>query len=243
MSLRIIALCIFISSTVSGQPTMQKSANPFLFIDSVFKKGNYIVEILDLEFPKDIQDIVLRFQKNTAENKKWFEDFFSKNYKPGEGLPYHENFGITKDEYQKVKNIANTPPIVVVKGTTSIQINRVLGALSFKATEKSVQFFESLKIDIKNKNLIFLNDTIPFFNEINAGRPTPFGQWHGFSWKKEVANFGENDDIKMDSLVSKIIEINIGKLETKNKILFRLKYKEVDKRVVKANFDISCYLN
>ncbi|MFZ1858455.1 MAG: hypothetical protein WAU29_13925, partial [Chitinophagaceae bacterium] len=71
----------------------------------------------------------------------------------------------------------------------------------------------------------------------------PFGEWHGYSWKKESSNLSDNDDLKVDKLVSKIIEINIGRVKQNNKILFRLKYKDVDKRKVNANVDIACYLN
>jgi hypothetical protein len=53
---------------------------------------------------------MLRFQQSTVEKKEWFEEYYSKNYKKGEGLPYHENLGITKEEYQKIKDIEKMPP-------------------------------------------------------------------------------------------------------------------------------------
>ena len=69
--------------------------------------------------------------------------------------------------------------------------------------------------------MIFNQDTLPYHNEINAPGTTPFGEWHGYSWKKETANFGKNDDFKVDKLVAKIIEISFGRIKQSNKTLFR----------------------
>ena len=243
MTSRLFFLFITISQIACAQTLQQKDNQPYLFIDSLFTKENFTVEILDFEYPKDIQEIVLRFQNSMAEKKEWIEEYFSKNYKPGEGLPYHENFGITKEEYHKIKDLQNAPPKVIVKSTALIKVNRTSNILSFEAIEDEARFFESLQVDLKNNTLIFLNDTIPFSKEINTLAPNSFGKWHGYSWKKEISNLGDKDDLKMDSLVSKIVEINFGKLQVTNKILFRLKYKEINKGVVKANFDVACYLN
>ena len=51
------------------------------------------------------------------------------------------------------------------------------------------------------------------------------------------------DDLKIDSLITKIVEINFGRIQTNNKILLILKYKEVNKGEIKVNFDMACYLN
>lgn len=91
--------------------------------------------------------------------------------------------------------------------------------------------------------MIFNNDTIPYHNEINASNTTPFGEWHGYSWKKEISNLGDNEELKIDKLVSKIIEVNIGRVKQSNKILFLLKYKDVNMGHVNANVDIACYLD
>lgn len=216
---------------------------PLNSLDKIIAKDKYTVEFLDFLYPQDVQDFVLRVQKAMAEKKEWSEEYFSKNYKAGEGLPYHENFGVTKKEHQKIKDLDKTPLKVVVKSTSTININRIKDILLFTADEEKSKLFELLEIDLKNEFMIFNNDTIPYHNEINAPITTPFGEWHGYSWEKEISNLGENDDLKVDQLVSKIIEINIGRVKQNNKILFQLKYKDVDKGQVNANVDIACYLD
>jgi len=243
MIFRTLLFLTIVSQIACGQTALPAKSKPFAFIDSITIKDSATVEFLDFVFPQDIQEILLRFQKSMAENKEWSEEFFSKNYKTGEGLPYHEKFGITKEEYQKIKDIDKTPPTVVVKSTASIRKNRTSNILSFRAVENDTKFFELLKVDFKNELLIFNNDTIPFHTEINTPSTTPFGEWHGYSWKKEVSNLGDNDDLKVEKLVSKIIEINFGRVALNNKILFRLKYKDINKGQINANIDVACYLN
>jgi hypothetical protein len=241
MTFRILIFLLTISHLVHGQTEVRPRSNAFAFIDSIIVKDNFTVEFLDFVFPQDVQDILLRVQKTMAEKKEWSEEYFSKNYKAGEGLPYHENFGVTKEEYQKIKDLDKIPLSIVVKSTSTINRKRTTDNLSFSADDESGQFFELLEIDFKNELLIFNNDTIPYHNEINAPSTTPFGEWHGYSWKKEISNLGDNDDLKIDKLVSKIIEVNIGRVKQNNKVLFRLKYKDVNMGQVNANVDIACY--
>jgi hypothetical protein len=227
-----------------GQDTRQPNkSKPFAFIESLLSKDNYTIEFLDFEYPKDMQEIMFRFQQSTVDKKEWFEEYYSKNYKQGEGLPYHENLGITKEEYQKIKDIEKMPPAIVVKNTAFVKANRSSNVFSFKTSENNIKFLETLKIDFRNEALVFMNDTIPFSSEINTPVTTPFGEWHGYSWKKEISSQGENDVIRFDSLVATIIEIDLGKIKKNNKTLLRLKYNKIDKGSVKASLDWSCYLN
>jgi hypothetical protein len=194
MIYKIIIWLTIIFQVTSGQVNNESDPKPFSFVASLFSKDNYTAEFLDFEFPKDVQEILIKFQKSVTEKKEWFQDYFSRNYKAGEGLPYDENFGITKDEYQKIKDLEKAPPNIVVKSKSLIKVVRSPGGLSFKADDNATKFIEALKIDFKNEILTFMNDTIPFSTEINAAASTPFGQWHGYSWKKENSNLGEKDE-------------------------------------------------
>ena len=142
MARNILLFLIIISQAACGQPNPKTYSKPFAFADSILKKDNYTVELLDFEYPKDIQEILLKFQKNMIEKKQWYEQYFSKYYKAGEGLPYDENFGITKDEYQKIKDMQKTPPSVVVKSKSEIKTNRNSDIISFKAIDQNASFFE-----------------------------------------------------------------------------------------------------
>lgn len=200
------------------------------------------MEFVDFEYPKDIQEIVARWQKAMTEKREWFQQYFSKNYKEGEGMPYNENFEITKEEYQRIKDLSKVPQTVVVRSQTFLKVKRSSNILSFEADESDMQFLAALKIDLRKERLMFLNDTIPFSSEINTSPSNPFGQWRGYSWKKEVSNLGEKDELKMEKLIATITEINFGSINSSNKILFRLKRKDINKGTVNENYDFASYL-
>jgi len=244
MPQRFLLSLLIVFQVACGQTAQQPNkSKPFAFLDSLLKKDNYTAEFLDFEYPKEIQEITMRFQKSVAERKDWFQEYYSKNYKEGEGMPYNENFGITKEEYQKIKDLVKTPPTIVVRSTASLKVNRNSNTFSFKASASDLKFLESLKIDFTNEVVTFMNDTIPFSSEINTPGTTPFGEWHGYSWTKETSNVAKDDDLKIDSLISKIIEIDFGTIKKNNKTLLRLKYKILNKGTYKANLDLACYLN
>lgn len=242
MIYRILLFITIISQVACGQTTIKSQSEPFLFVDSLLKRDEVIVEILDFTLPPDIQDITRRFQKAMAENKEWAQEYISKNYREGEGVPYNEKFGISKEEYQKIKDIEKSRPTIAVKSSVPIKVNRTINSITFTTAHDEIKFIELLKIDLKNQTMSFNNDTIPFTNEINAPASTPFGEWHGYAWKKETSNLGENDDLKFDKLISKIVEIDFGKVKSNGKSLLRIKYKDVDKGQVKANVDMAYYL-
>ena len=236
MTARIFILLLFFSPTAFAQ------TNPFAFIDSVIRKDNYQLAFLDFEYPPAIQEIITKFQKATVDRKGWFEKYVS-DHRGGGIVPYHANFGITREEYQKIIDLDKTPPVLVVKKTVPITVNRIVNRLSFRTTEQEIKFLETLMIDVKNEVLVFLNDTIPFSGAIDAPASTPFGEWHGYSWKKMSSNMKADDSFKMDSLVSKIIEVDFGRVKKDDKILMIVKYKNVDNGSVKADLDMACYLD
>jgi hypothetical protein len=224
------------------QTQLQKNIGPYKFVNSLFSKNDYDVDFLDIAYPKDVQDILLKFQNTMKENKEWFQDYMSKNYKAGEGIPYDEKFGITKEEYLKIKDIQNSPPKLITKDTGTFSIYQTAEGISFTSNNKKTKFLQLLKIDLENNVLIYNDDTIPYSTEINAPTSNPLGEWHGYSWKKETTNLKETDAINMDKLVAKIIEINFGKIKATNKSFFRLKYKEVNMGQILGNVDVMLFM-
>jgi hypothetical protein len=239
---RILIALVFLFHVAYGQtPKKTIASKPFAFVDSLLTKESYTAEFLDFEYPKDIQEISMRFQKAFMENKEWFEEYSRKYFKEGVGMPYHEKFGITKEEYQRIADMNKTPPVVTVKSTALLKANRNATGFSFKVLEKDIKFFETLRLDFEKGVLCFMKDTIPFSSEINATE-TALGGWHGYSWKKTTPEIQDDEKINLDSLTVTIVEVDFGKSKKDNTTILRLKYNVVDKGVPKANLDLICYL-
>ena len=48
--------------------------------------------------PPEIEKYIAKVEASARKNKEWFAEY-SKSSKPGAPLPYHENLGLTKEEY------------------------------------------------------------------------------------------------------------------------------------------------
>src|SRR5690606_29376422 len=71
------------------------------YIDGLLRPGNHKVEILEKDIPADLRRIVLQYRQAVADNMQWFNTYSQEN-KGTDPLPYHENFGISADEYNRM---------------------------------------------------------------------------------------------------------------------------------------------
>ncbi len=235
----ITILLILCSTTCCGQDAGLKAA---AFADSVFSKNTLKVELIDFVFDKELERIMLKMQQSIAENKDWFTKFYSENYVAGEGLPYHEKFGLTKDEYQKIESMGRTSTKVVIRDSASVAVMRSQSTITFKSDHKILKLFGFLSYDRKRNQWLLRNDTIPFKQAIATSADTPFGKWNGYSWAIERSNQKENDAINLEKLTAKIVNIQIGIIASTGKLLFRFQYREVDNGNALANADLGMFL-
>ena len=101
----IFYLLVFFSQVSMGQASSDEKSKAFRFVDSLFKEGDFVFQINDVVFPPKLQKILSKIQKSMAENKEWFEQYFNKNAKDGEALPYNAKFGVTKESLRQLLKI------------------------------------------------------------------------------------------------------------------------------------------
>ncbi|MDA7027527.1 hypothetical protein PJ311_13125 [Bacillus sp. CLL-7-23] len=110
-----------------------------------------------------INAITKKMQKSIADKREWFETYVSKA-KKGEPLPYHSNFGITKEEYGILLDMQNhmkliktreTPITIKEKGDQLIltaEKTKTLKTITFDLKNNTVKTdFGTLKYDGKIK--------------------------------------------------------------------------------------------
>lgn len=65
----------------------------------IFTHGEYVAYRYNVPNPNEEQmAIMIKMQASLAMHKDWVKEVLQ-NLKPGDPMPYHENLGITKDEY------------------------------------------------------------------------------------------------------------------------------------------------
>jgi hypothetical protein len=221
-----------------GQTSSDEKLKAFRFVDSLFREGDLVFQINDVVFPPKLQEILSKIQKSMAENKEWFEQYFSKNYKEGEGLPYNEKLGVTKEEYEQVQNIRKNPPKLTPIAEDTIAVAKKNWVLTFKS-KTSLKTLDPLRIDLNTRTVMLGSDTIPYAKEIDAPVTTLFGKWHGYSWKYERSN--QTNNFKFNQLEGELIEINFGKT-IDNKGIISLKVQKVVNGTSQTNAEIRGFI-
>jgi len=87
--------------------------------------GRLEMSVFRTTLESHVADIGNRLYANMANQSEWMRKYSQENgdFEPGEALPYHENFGIAKEEYQTFLNGQLSVPIRRVALTLSMESN------------------------------------------------------------------------------------------------------------------------
>ena len=225
-----------------SQQQATKIREAFRFVDSTFTSPAFAFEVNELLPSDSLQAIMIKLNNAIAANKDWVAEYMNKNYKPGEGMPYNEKFGITREEYDKIKSADESSYTLHKVNSENVTVIKTTSAIGFRGAD-SFRIIGYLKFSQDYNAVIFGEDTIPFSAEINATSATPFGQWHGYSWDYEKSNQQGNADIDIHQLSAKIIEIDMGKTIRDNRTFLRIKYQQVEQGEKKANMDLMGFID
>ncbi len=209
----------------------------FGFVDSIFQSPAFTFEINELRPSDSLQAIMVKLNNALVANKEWAAEYMSKNYKPGEGMPYNEKLGITKEEYDQIKTADASSYKLYKVRSEYLFVTKTNASITFKSID-SFRILNYLLLYRDTKTLTFGGDTVLFSGEINAPSATPFGKWHGYSWHYEKSNQKSDADIDIHQLSAKIIEVDIGRTIPGNKIFLRIKYQQIAQGVKKADMDL-----
>ncbi|QJE94758.1 hypothetical protein [Luteolibacter luteus] len=163
---------------------MSLSLLPLSAAEPLPPAGEYRAEMLEIGMPPEAEAVAQRVQAAMARQPEWIEKHLAehKDLKPGEPLPYHENMGVTKLEYQlfldsldKMEMRKTGEVMVVVKeaadGAVGISIkgaNLPISVFSFSTDGKEMMCkFGATKKQVK----------------IDQKDPkSPMGLWSGIQW-------------------------------------------------------------
>ncbi|AXY76723.1 hypothetical protein D3H65_23205 [Paraflavitalea soli] len=229
---------ILVSCSCFGQkPQTPLVDKAFAFTDSVLKAGVFAFKRQELIISHEQAAISKRYSAAIAKNREWWKAYAKHYIDLKQPMPYHENFGITKKEYERYLQLSENPPPSRLKslGIQKITITKKAGAISFHGMG-ALAVLDSLTIHIHKKIITLGKDTIPVSDEINAPVETPFGQWHGYSWHFIQSNF--NSKGASEALKQRDIILCIGKSIPGKQLILTLSSKRTENGVIEKLFDI-----
>jgi len=222
LSFLLLCSCYKPVSVVKNNSTVSEQN----ILDKVFAVGDHEVSIMEIALPDNesakLTDISIRFQKSVEKNKEWYNEYINKHSSNGK-LPWNENFGITKEEYDEL--ISSTEKMSLIeKGKTIVSIVKEDdGVLTLKANQ-DLEYLSGIKIDALNNCLISESGVFKYSNDIEASDDQEItGPWSGSTWKLEFEEIKDLNSIDPDKVYGSI-NISVGQLEKTNQMM--VYYKE-----------------
>ncbi|MBS1688759.1 MAG: hypothetical protein JSS96_08540, partial [Bacteroidetes bacterium] len=184
------------------------------FATTLLTPGSHKLEILEKNIPADLRQIITTYRKAVQDSLQWYNTY-SQQHKNETPLPYHNNFGITEVEYNRMNK--EFPLLKMkVKTTKEFVVNNTNDQIALKGDD-DFTLLDAITIDTKNKTLVIGGEQIPYTGEVNENEESGVGTWKGYNWKLEV---GSMDDVKAFKPVDyTMIDLTLGKTTDNKAVL------------------------
>lgn len=220
--------------------TTQKAFN---FASDILTHGGYVAYRYNVPDPNEEQmAIMIKMQTSLAMHMDWVKEVLQ-NLKPGDPMPYHENLGITKDEYSKMLTTFDNVKLIKAD-STAIDIIHSKENITFNSLEE-FSFVDGIKIDLIKKQIYFNDMELKYNSHIlrdkdDSNLPEA---WHGFSWLFEEVPVEGLENLDMNKpFDAKLIKLTIGQLVESKSIFLYLTLKIIEDGQYKAKEDLSLIL-
>ena len=187
-----------------------------------FSTGEYEASIKVIDLPPELKErnntINTKFSQSIAKHQEWLGEYIAQY--SGEVLPWHENFGITKEEYDELLDMEDKMTLIEKK-KTNLKFSDLGDGLILLEKNLELSYLSDIIFDINKNEIIIANQTLRYSNEITASEGQRItGPWNGNTWRinfEEVPSSMQIDKNKIYGYIS----LSIGKLtETDEVILY-----------------------
>lgn len=214
-----ILICLTILSGCSGtKDVSQKESNGGAenSVMQLMLQAETKADIMVISLPSDIKNrvdsITAKMKESVQKNSEWYLDYIKKS-KEGEALPYHENFGVSEQEYNEVLNSGNLMKLIK-KDEGTISFNKI-GEQTYKIkTSGGIKLLDGMVIDLSNNKIQTEFGECSYGSKVVASDEQKItGRWNGHTWSYQEDNF--------------FVNVSIGKYENENKAIIYIKIKGI----------------
>lgn len=133
--------------------------------------------------PDEIEPYVVKVEEAALKEPEWFHEY-SKKSAPGVPLPYHENLGLTKEEYQAYREQWDKREFEEIQPVALRLEKAEDGNWMIRATGPGFPI-SSLRYDLEKNQLSSPNGVMQQIDDIKADKDSILGAWNGQEWKHE----------------------------------------------------------
>ena len=208
-------------------------------LNGLLPEGNSKVDIMGIKYPEGYEQLIMKFKDAIAKNQEWFITYQKENYVPGVGLPYHENFGISKDEFEIMKKYNGQVKLSKI-AESEFLAEKTNETISLSA-HPDISAFNDIKIKLDSNVLYMNNIKIPYagISDIKDTNNV-IGKWKGHRWKlEEISNPNYTSAAEISG---RIYEFTVGQSEKDKRTFMYIKKQIVQNGQNVENVDMQIFL-
>ncbi|HVS95121.1 MAG TPA: hypothetical protein VHE54_01510 [Puia sp.] len=206
----------------------------FRFAEGVFSRPSFVFETLEPDIPADMQPILIRMNNAIMANKDWFIEYRNK-YGGGQSLPYDEHFGITREQYREVQHMESQPPQLVPVDSQKVAVHADNDVIQFKS-DGNTHLLDYLVLDIRQQQLMYGGDTLPFKGAVTTPPSDPYGQWQGYTWRLERTDI--TGTLESGKPTARVVQVDLGRSAKPGNTYLRIEYQDMKAGVTTANLEL-----
>jgi hypothetical protein len=216
---------------------------PELFKNILIANQPVNAELVIIVPPSEIQQYIKKVEANAIKNQAWFEEY-SKSSPPGVPLPFHENLGLSHEEYDQYIAAWGKREFKVIEKIKLMLRKNSQDRWSILASGEG-ESISSLHYSEKDDNWKSTNGEMTRIKDIVADKMSILGAWNGKEWKyseetnisklKENFALGKTVDGKYNLLIYRAQEMTEAGTPLLDKsIVIRIPQNITEKPKVKA---------
>jgi hypothetical protein len=196
-------------------------------LKSLLSEGNMSFEIMDKvrQSPRQIE-LTQKFQEAIREKYDWFLEY-SSNIESGKPMPYHENLGLTENEYSELQDFMNDIELV---SSGILQYNVSYSENSIELTPKDTTRAKTVSINLSENIVEFDNQRLSFKDTVRiTDAQNGFkSEWFGYQWIYENPEDMEMSSLKnIQNLEVQQYKFTVGFLKQTGKVYVQIKGREM----------------
>lgn len=170
-------------------PTNQSTKD---FITPLLVKSETPADIMTIQVQEDmkqkLEEINKKMKASLQKNYTWYMEYI-KAAQPGERLAYHENMGITQEEYELF--LSSDQYMKLVKGQEGkIHFKKINNNVYEIQASSPIKLLNKVQIDFASNTLKTEFGTLNYDGKVEASDAQKItGRWNGEQWKLSTGSF------------------------------------------------------
>ncbi len=194
-------------------------------LSSTISEGNHEISIMEISIEPNelekINNLTEKIKQSISLDMKWYQEYIEKY--TGKELPWHENFGLSLDEYNYILNSDKLMKLLEKKKSI-IEMRKNDSGDFILFENPDLPYLSDLTFYINENILSNYLGIFEYDSDIEASDDQKItGRWNGSTWTLMFSELQDIENMNEDEAYGSIT-ISIGQLEESKKII--IYYKE-----------------